>query len=132
MPDQAPVLGVGIVLQAEGKVLLIRRSRPPAQAMWALPGGKVQFGETLCQAAEREMREETGLHVKATDVVYVFELIEEGFHFVIVDLRAHLVGGSLAAADDASAARWFSADELSGDTVEPNTRRCLAKVLDMP
>lgn len=132
MTVRAPVLGVGVLVEHDGRVLLVKRGREPAKGLWALPGGKVEFKENLKHAAQREMREETGLDVEAGEVIYVFELIDEQFHYVIVDLRARLLGGNLKPADDVTDARWFERDELGSETIEINTRRCLERVLRKP
>ena len=59
-PDR-PICGVGIVVIHQQKVLLIRRGKPPRQGEWSIPVGKQKLGETLQQAARREVQEETGL-----------------------------------------------------------------------
>lgn len=125
-----PIVAVGIALFHEGKVLLVKRARQPSQNRWAIPGGKIKPGETLQQAAEREMLEETGLHVHASRPIHAFDLIESEqqsirFHYVIVDMLAHLLGGELHAADDASHAQWFSPQELDNDELDHNTRQFL-------
>jgi ADP-ribose pyrophosphatase YjhB (NUDIX family) len=88
--------------------LLIRRGSPPAKGTWSLPGGKVEPGETHAEAAAREVAEETGL------VVDVGELIgtSEFSRYVVHDFRATVIGGTLAAGDDASDARWYTAAEV--------------------
>ncbi len=132
MTVRAPVLGVGVLVEHDGRVLLVKRGREPAKGLWALPGGKVEFKENLKHAAQREMREETGLDVEAGEVIYVFELIDERFHYVIVDLRARLLGGDLKPSDDVTDARWFERDKVGSETIEINTRRCLERVLRKP
>lgn len=118
-------MAVGIILEHEGRILLVKRGRDPAKGMWALPGGKVNFGEDLKTAAQREMREETGLRIEAGEVAYCVEFIDPMFHYVIIDLRARLLGGELKPSDDATDARWFNRAELTDPSVEINTRRCL-------
>jgi len=122
-----PVVGVGaIVFDAEGRVLLIERGRPPGVGLWSVPGGKLEGAETLAQGVAREVREETGLLVEVGPLACVIERIGDDHHFVILDYHARVVSGTLAAApkvegggftptpgDDARAARWVSADELS-------------------
>ncbi len=127
----SPQVAVGAVVMKEGKVLLVKRKKPPSRGQWAIPGGSVKLGETLQEAAEREIREETGLRIKANKTVYTFDVIErdeEGrvrFHYVIVDLTADLLGGELHPADDAEDAAWFGPDEIEHAGVNERTRAFL-------
>ena len=131
-PD-APRVAVGAVVFHDDCILLVRRGKPPADGQWALPGGTVELGETLTQAAEREIREETGIRVAAQEPIYVFDMVErdpEGrvrFHYVIVDFAARYLGGELHAGDDAADARWVSEAELKQLDVSPSTRQLLAR-----
>ena len=131
-PD-APRVAVGAVVFHENRVLLVRRGQAPSDGLWAIPGGGVELGETLAQAAEREIREETGILVAAEEPIYVFDMVERDragqvrFHYVIVDLAARYLGGELHAGDDASEARWVSAAEMKHLVVSPPTRRLLAR-----
>ncbi len=128
---RVPRVGVGAVVFHEGRVLLVQRRDPPAAGEWAIPGGKVRLGETLQQAAEREIREETGLTIRAGEPVWAFDLIERDpdgrvrWHYVIVDLQADYLAGEAVARDDALAVRWVSAAELAGLPVNASTRRLL-------
>lgn len=113
-PAPTPVCAVGaIVLDAEGRVLLVRRARPPGAGLWTVPGGKLEPGETLAQAVAREVREETGLVVEVGALACVVERIGDGYHYVILDYCARAIGGALAAGDDAAAARFVGPDELA-------------------
>jgi 8-oxo-dGTP diphosphatase len=129
-PD-VPRAAVGAVVFKEGAVLLVQRGRPPGQGSWAIPGGSVMAGETLQQAAEREILEETGVVIQAAEPVYTFDVIEkdpEGrvrFHYVIVDLAAEYVAGTPRAASDAVDARWVSAAKLRRLKVSASTRKLL-------
>jgi ADP-ribose pyrophosphatase len=129
-PD-APRVAVGAIVFRDGRVLMVRRGRPPARGLWAIPGGSVRLGETLRQAAEREVREETRLVVRAGEPVYTFEVIERDaadrirFHYLIVDLDAEYLEGTLRAGDDASEARWVSAAEMADLPVNETTRKLL-------
>jgi ADP-ribose pyrophosphatase YjhB (NUDIX family) len=112
-----PTVAVGaIVFDDAGRVLLIRRGRPPGEGLWSVPGGKVEPGERLADAVAREVREETGLEVAPGALVEVVERITtEGdatWHYVILDFLAHASPGEVRRGDDAADARWFGIDEL--------------------
>jgi ADP-ribose pyrophosphatase len=127
-------VGVGAVVIRDGKVLLVKRGRPPGQGLWAIPGGSVELGETLQAAAEREILEETGVAIRAGEPVFAFDLIEKGedgalkFHYVIVDLATEYVGGEPSAADDAEDARWLAPEDLKDFNVAPVTLELLKKL----
>jgi ADP-ribose pyrophosphatase YjhB (NUDIX family) len=104
-----------IVFDADGRVLLIRRGRPPAAGQWSLPGGKQEVGETLAQTCRREVVEETGLTISVGPIVAVVERIREGFHYVIIDFLAAVLNSdtaSLIAADDVIDARWVALADI--------------------
>lgn len=129
-PDE-PRVGVGAVVFHDGRVLLVRRGRPPAVGAWSVPGGRLHLGESLQQAAEREILEETAITIRAGKPVFTLDTIdrdEEGrvrFHYVIVDLSAEYLGGTPQGGDDALEARWVSENELDDLQVHPLTRRLL-------
>ena len=129
-PNQ-PVVAVGAIVFKNNRVLLVRRDQPPSQDLWAIPGGRVEIGETLQEAAEREILEETGIIIQAREPVYTFDYIERDgstqprFHYVIIDLMADYVGGETRAGDDAADVRWVAAEELAGLNVSSKTLRLL-------
>ncbi len=112
-------------------VLLVQRGNPPCSHEWAIPGGKVGLGESLQQAAEREIREETGIRIKAGEPIFAFDLIETDardevhWHYVIIDLQGEYLGGEVRAGDDAMAAGWFRAEELARLNLNATTRKLL-------
>ena len=126
-----PRVAVGAVVFKNECVLLVRRGQAPAKNQWAIPGGSVKIGETLQEAAEREILEETAVHIRAAKPIYTFDVIErdgEGkvrFHYVIVDLEADYVSGEPSAGDDAIEACWVSAEEISGLAMSATTLKLL-------
>jgi ADP-ribose pyrophosphatase len=130
-------VGVGAVVVRDGRVLLVKRGKPPSQGMWAIPGGRVELGETLQQAVEREIREETSITVRANGPVFTFDVIlrDDGgrvrFHHVIVDMLAEYVGGEPQAGDDACEAGWKTAREIDELPVHPVTVDLLKRVTDL-
>ncbi len=129
-----PKLAVGAVVFKDQKVLLVKRGKAPAKGLWAIPGGSVKLGETLKQAAEREVLEETGIRIKAGDPVYSFESIDRDkkgkvlFHYYIVDLDAEYLGGEVIPGDDADDADWVSAEDLNKKNVNPRTLELLSDI----
>ena len=130
-----PLVGVGAIIVEDGRVLLIKRGKAPLLGEWSIPGGMLELGETLRQGAEREALEETGLTVRATDLLGVFDRIvpsdapeEDGrtlYHYVLIDFLCHRISGDVLAAGDASDARWFTFAELGGLSLPPDTRKVL-------
>ena len=116
-PD-APLVGVAAaVFDAQGRVLLVQRGRPPRAGSWGLPGGLLDLGERLADGARREVREETGVDIAIGGIAGVFEPITldaEGrieYHYVVVDFWATHLTGEPAAMDDAAAVAWV---DMSG------------------
>lgn len=120
---QRPVPGVGVAVVEDGRILLVRRGSGAAVGRWAVPGGRVEWGETLAAAAVREVKEETGLDVRLGPVVWAGEALGPGeppsWHFTLVDFVGFRSGGVLAAGDDAAEVRWVTPGEaLELDLVE--------------
>jgi 8-oxo-dGTP diphosphatase len=99
-----------------GRILLVRRGRPPFRGKWALPGGFCETGETTEEACAREVREETGVKVRVGGVrgVYSDPKRDPRGHTVSVLYDAVAVGGRVTGGDDAADARWFSRRDLGG------------------
>jgi ADP-ribose pyrophosphatase len=133
-PVSVPLVAVGAVVFRGGEVLLVRRGREPARGIWAVPGGAVRAGESLVQAAEREVLEETGVVVRAGEVVHAFDVIDRDvtgvlrYHYVVVDLLAAWVSGEPRAGDDAAEARWQRLDDLSSLEVSSETLRLVERL----
>jgi len=114
-----PEVCVGAIVVDDGRLLLIRRGRGAAVGSWSIPGGRVEAGEPLATAVERELAEETGLDGRCSRFVGWVERISDAYHFVILDFLVELVepGTAAVAGDDASDVAWVALDEL--DAVEP-------------
>ncbi len=99
-------------------MLLIQRGNPPAAGEWSLPGGSQELGETLFEAAAREVMEETGVTVRPTAVLTAVDSIvrdenqDVAFHYTIVDVLAEYVAGVPVPGDDARDARWATLAEV--------------------
>jgi 8-oxo-dGTP diphosphatase len=117
-PD-SPLVGVGAIIIDEGRVLLVKRGHPPRAGEWSIPGGVLELGETLREAAVREAREETCLTVETAELLGVYDRVlrdNEGrtlYHFVLIDFLCWPVAGDAEAADDANEVRWFTPDEIA-------------------
>ena len=128
---QRPQIAVGAVVFKNKKVLLVRRGQPPSEGLWAIPGGSVELGETLQQAAEREILEETGVQIKAKEPILTFDVIEQDaqnrtrYHYVIVDLAADYISGAPLAGDDAVQAMWVSEVDARQLPINATSRRLL-------
>ena len=135
-PD-LPRVAVGAVVIHNERILLVKRGKQPAQDEWAIPGGSVELGETLQAAAEREIREETGVIIRAGKIIYTFDtIVKDGdrtrFHYVILDFEASYVAGEPRAGDDVLEAGWFAPDDLKTLGVNSRTLRLLAKIGFIP
>jgi ADP-ribose pyrophosphatase YjhB (NUDIX family) len=137
MPRKAgPVVGVGVAVIKGGSVLIIRRSHPPRAGSWSLPGGKQHLGETVLEAAARELAEETGLTevdwLGLADVVDLMDRDEAGalrFHYTVVDFAARWRCGEPLAGDDAAEVTWAGPEDYDRYDLTPLVRQVIAKSL---
>jgi ADP-ribose pyrophosphatase YjhB (NUDIX family) len=129
-PDR-PIAGVGAVVIADGRVLLIRRGAAPRAGHWSLPGGAQEIGETYAEACAREVREETGLEIEVLGLIDVVDSIsrdESGrvrYHYLLADVLARPRGGTLKAGGDVADARWFAEDEACALPLWSETARII-------
>lgn len=119
----SPVPAVIAVVVHEGQVLLVRRANPPDAGLWGFPGGKIEFGETVAQAATRELAEETGIQGEAQEVMTTLDILvpsDDGAirqHYILIAVRCRFIDGEVAAGDDALEAQWFPVSDLNPDTL---------------
>jgi 8-oxo-dGTP diphosphatase len=115
-----PVIGVGTVVWHGERVLLVRRAKPPREGQWSLPGGAQQLGETVAEAASREVREEAGVEIETGETIATIDLIERDengrvrYHYTLIDFSAEAAGPELQPGGDAADARWFTPEEVAG------------------
>ena len=132
-----PVTGVGLVVFRGSDVLLVKRGRPPKQGQWSLPGGKLEWGETLANAALRELAEETSITAEIMGLIDTVDLIDRDEtgavvrHYALVDFAARWTGGEPVAGDDASDARFWSLDSVDTLGLWEETVRIIQQAWEM-
>lgn len=113
-----PVPAAIAVVVHDRKVLLVRRANPPDVGYWGFPGGKINVGEGIAQAATRELFEETGIEGQATSILTALDAFSGDAehstcqHFILVAVLCRWLSGTPAPADDALETGWFSLDAL--------------------
>lgn len=120
-----------MIVDDEGRVLLTKRSVPPFQNMWVMPGGKIELGEQITDALKRETHEEVGLEIEVNELIDVFEHLTPGddnYHFVILYYRCRPLYCDIRHNEEVSEARWVLCDDLPGFNIPDGTRFILGKV----
>ena len=116
--SHTPKIGALAVVIHDGHVLLVKRSKQPDRGLWGFPGGHVEWGETVLQAAQRELLEETSVEAQPTGYLDNLDLIARDdsgavqSHYLLVGVACQYLSGQPLAADDALDARWFSIAEV--------------------
>jgi len=115
-----PFLAVSAAIFRDGRVLIVRRARPPAHGLYTLPGGGVELGETLEQAVVREVREETALEIEPIGLAgFRQAIVRDGSgrierHFVILPFAARWIAGEIVLNEELTEAHWLAPTELAG------------------
>ncbi|NRB33556.1 MAG: NUDIX hydrolase [Rhodobacteraceae bacterium] len=135
MSAQHPLLGVIAILVHDGAALLVQRSKKPDAGLWGFPGGHVELGEPVAEAALRELREETGVIATAGPVLDVIDVIQRDadgqvtVHYALVALRVDYVSGVPVAADDALDAAWVALEDIRAERLKMS--RGVLRLIDL-
>ena len=131
------MVGVGAVVVRDGKALVIKRAHEPRKGEWSLPGGLLELGESLQDAARREIKEETSLDIEVGPVIETFDRVhrdDQGkirYHFVIVDFVCWVNGGEAVPGSDAEGVAWVTADEIDDYKINAHAKAVILKGLEV-
>jgi 8-oxo-dGTP diphosphatase len=130
-PD-VPLVGVGAIIIENERILLVKRGHPPLLGEWSIPGGVLEVGEMLREAAVREAREETGLVVEPGELLGVFDRVVRAdgrvlYHYVLIDFLCRRVSGEPCCGTDADEVRWFTREEVAQLKLAPDTAEVIRK-----
>jgi len=130
-----PIVGVGAVIVQDGKLVLIKRGVEPDKDKWSIPGGGVELGEAVRDAAVREAKEECGLDIElvgdspmdALDKMVLDEKRRLQYHYILLQFLARPKGGTLKPTSDATEARWVPIEEVEKYNLTNSLRLFLKK-----
>ena len=131
-PDR-PYVGVGVIVFRDQEVLLVKRNKEPNKGQWSIPGGKQMIGETVAEAAQRELLEETGVKVDSLLLVDVVDSIipdaekKIKYHYTLVDYMGQWLSGESRPGDDAQEVRWVLLNEISAYSLLEKTMNIIQK-----
>ncbi len=130
-----PIVGVGAVIIEGGRLLLIKRLHEPGAGQWTIPGGKVELGENLEDAAKREILEECGIDINIQKLAGIVERVVRDdqnrirYHYIIVDYLAQYLNGTLKAGSDVADAAWIPLGEMDAYELTPGLQEFLNTVI---
>lgn len=136
-PDR-PFVSVAVAVRDGDRLLITRRKNEPRRGRWALPGGVIEVGETVREAAVRELQEECGIEIQPLRVVDVADRVfrdEEGrvqYHYVLVVLLSKYLSGEVKSSSDIDAAEWVQEENLDGYDIPREVREVMLRVLGEP
>lgn len=126
-----PLLGVAVTVWHNGRVLLVQRGKPPNYGQWNIPGGLIELGEKLAEAARRELREECGIEISPPEIFTTVDILDYDdagrirYHYILIEMTAEWISGEPVAGDDALAVRWFALEDLATMPMWEQTREVL-------
>ncbi|HZP63603.1 MAG TPA: NUDIX hydrolase [Terriglobales bacterium] len=124
---ETPLVGVGAIVIEGDRVLLVKRGHPPLLGAWSIPGGVLEVGETLREAAVREAMEETGLQVEPSTLLGVYDRVLRDhrqrtlYHYVLIDFLCRRIMGEPRAGGDVDDVRWYRRAELASLSLAKDT-----------
>jgi len=130
---EIPLVGVGAIIIEGPRVVLVKRAHPPLQDQWSIPGGVLEVGELVREAAVREAREETGLVVEPGELLGVYDRVlldseqRVEYHYVLIDFLCRRVAGHLQASGDAAEVSWFTREQLLAMNLAEDTLEVIHK-----
>ena len=122
---------------SEGRVLLVRRGRPPSLGQWSIPGGMLEAAEKLSEGVRRELAEDTGLDVHVGVFLEAFERIDldaagkARHHYVVLDYFCEKIGGEARAGSDVSEVAWAAPEELDRYSLTEAAARVIRKAFEL-
>jgi ADP-ribose pyrophosphatase YjhB (NUDIX family) len=128
-----PIVGVGMIVQKDNRIVLVKREREPGKGKWSIPGGMLELGERISEGVKREILEETGLIVEIDRLIDVEENIGRDatgkirFHYVLIDFLGHVVNGNLTPDTDVKEAIWVDLSQVDTFRITNTLKRLLLK-----
>ncbi|MGB8841278.1 MAG: NUDIX hydrolase [Aliidongia sp.] len=133
-----PITGILALVRRGDRFLLVRRANPPNQGYWGFPGGVQELGETIQEAAYRELAEETGVRATAPRIFTAIDAIDRDeagrcrHHYTLIVVLFDWLSGEGEAADDAEALGWFRLQDIETLPALPAVGSLILQVLDSP